>query len=155
MQIVIDTNIWIKALSNDDDYSLTCDRVLLGFLNESTLQLALDSEWEIEKEYMDNLQMNRRYQCIMCQLENEHRRTWNSSHLPQKHLNKLDELQFHEPEDRIFVGVAYNTDKKIITEDSDYGVHGEVDKKGVYDYMREKMDLDVYSAEETLETILK
>lgn len=155
MRVVIDTNIWVKALANDKDYNLDCDRALLGFLNKSDLQLALDTEWEIEKEYIDNLQENRRYQCIMRQLEVEQRKTWDSSHLAKKHLDKLDELQFHEPEDRVFVGVAYNTDKQIITEDSDYGVHGEEEKKAVYDYMKEKMSLNVYSAEQALETILK
>ena len=155
MQVVIDTNIWIKALANDNDYNLTCDRVLLGFLNKHDLQIALDAEWKMEKEYMDNLQESRRYQCIMCQLEHEQRKTWSSSHLPQKHLNKLEELQFHEPEDRIFVGVAYNTDKQIITEDSDYGVHGEEDKRETYHYMKNEMNLSVYSAEQALETILE
>lgn len=154
MQLVIDTNIWIKALSNDDDYDLTCDRVLLGFLNKGNLQLALDDKWEIENEYMDNLQNNRRYQSIMCQLDKTQRKTWNSSHIPQKHLNKLDELKFHEPEDRVFVGVAFNTDKQIITEDSDYGVAGQEDKQEIYSYMKDEMELNVYSAEQALETVL-
>lgn len=52
------------------------------------------------------------------------------------------------------VGVAYNTDRQIITEDSDYGVHDEEEKKDINHYMKEEMNLSICSAEQALENIL-
>ena len=39
-----------------------------------------------------------------------------------------------------------NADKRIITDDSDYGVNGEVEKQAVFEYMREQMGLQVFSS---------
>ncbi len=41
-----------------------------------------------------------------------------------------------------------NADKFIVSEDSDYGVHGEPDKQDVFTYMRDEMGLQVVSAEQ-------
>lgn len=154
MQLVIDTNIWVRALI-EEEYDEWCDYTLISFMQQEEHQLVLDDKREMQGEYEDNVKSSRKYQRLMLQLGKQHRLLYTSSHLPKKHIKKLDELKFHEAEDRIFVGAAYNTDHKIITEDSDYGVHGEEEKKGVYEYMKQEMNLQVLTAEQAMETILK
>ena len=63
-------------------------------------------------------------------------------------------MSFHEPEDHVFVGVALSTDKTIVTDDSDYGVHGETDKQQVYEYMRDELQLTVFNSEQAKEKYL-
>lgn len=153
MQLVIDTNIWVRALI-EEEYDEWCDYALISFMQKRDHQLVLDDKREIQGEYEDNVKASRKYQRLMLRLGTEQRLTYTSSHLPNKHIKKLDELKFHEPEDRVFVGSAYHTDGKIITEDSDYGVHGEEEKKAVYEYMKQEMNLQVFTAKQAVETIL-
>lgn len=61
--------------------------------------------------------------------------------MTQKHEKELYQLGFQEKEDHIFVGAAMNADKILVTEDSDYGVHGEKDYQKVYTYMKDNMGL--------------
>lgn len=46
----------------------------------------------------------------------------------------------------IFVGVALNTGKTIITDDSDCGVNGESDKQKVYLYMINELELSILNS---------
>lgn len=40
-----------------------------------------------------------------------------------------------------------NADYRIITDDSDYGANGEVEKQAVFEYMQEQMGLQVFSSQ--------
>ena len=151
--VVIDTNIWIGAVVDDDDYNVDCEDVVVEFMNHSEYCLAVDVEGIIEQEYRDNLANNRRFQTRMKQLDREKRKCYVSGKVLQKHKKELKERGFHEEEDHVFVGTSMNTDHIIITEDSDYGVHGEKDKVEVYRYMRDKMTLRVYRAIEARSAI--
>lgn len=62
------------------------------------------------------------------------------------HDEKLVSLVFHEPQDHVFVNTALAVDKVIITEDGDYGVHGEAEKKEVYTYLSEELNVRLFPA---------
>ncbi|MCD7813321.1 MAG: PIN domain-containing protein [Lachnospiraceae bacterium] len=147
MRLVIDTNIWIKALVSEE-YEIDCAEALYCFLHDKEMELALDFNGDILTEYQDNLQEERSFQKCMMKLKNEKRTHWVSSNLNKVHKNALISRGFHEPEDHVFVGTAMNADKIIVTEDSDYGVHQEAEKQEVFTYMKEKMGMRVMSAEQ-------
>ena len=150
MKIVVDTNIFIKAC-NTYDYELSCDAFVMGLYNKDEHHIVLDYEDNIRKEYWDNLCDNERFIHLYKAFENEGRVDFVSCKLVNKHRNELKSLKFHEEEDLVFVGVAMNADKTIITEDSDYGkgFAGEAntsDKQAVLEYMKYQMGLNVYDS---------
>lgn len=55
MRLVIDTNIWIKALVSEE-YEIDCAEALYCFLHDKEMELALDFNGDILTEYQDNLQ---------------------------------------------------------------------------------------------------
>ncbi len=148
-RIVIDTNIWIKAII-DSEYSVECDDALNHFFQNKDFILGLDYNGEIEREYRDNIRNNRRFELRMKQLERERRKCWVNSGLIQKQEKDLYKLGFQEKEDHIFVGTAMNADKILVTEDSDYGGHGEVEYQKVYTYMKDEMGLVVLTGHKFL-----
>ena len=143
--MVIDTNIWIRRFE-DAEYQVTCDEALSKFIWGTDEKLYLDVQGEMEKEYRDNIKGNKKFELIWKQLTQRGRKSWVSSKLDSRHQEKLRERGFHEPEDHIFVGTAMHADKRIITDDSDYGSNGEVEKQTVFEYMREQMGLQVFSS---------
>lgn len=143
--IVIDTNIWVRTMVNEE-FDVECDEALHQFLLTKRMRLVLDYEGEIMQEYNDNVREERRFQIWMKRLDAEQRKCWVSSRLSERYGKALRDLGFHEAEDHVFVGAAMNADKFIISEDSDYGVHGETDKQKVIAYMKEQMGLQVVSA---------
>ena len=79
------------------------------------------------------------------------RKHWSDSALNKNEEKHLKQLGFHENEDHVFVGTAIHTDKIIVTEDSDYGVHGEEEAKKVNIYMRDHMKLSVHTSRQFLD----
>lgn len=144
--MVIDTNIWIRRFE-DAEYQVNCDLALSKFVSKPEELLYMDYEEEMMREYRDNLKGNRPFELFWKQLSQDGRISWVSSKLDHKHKQALLERGFHEPEDHIFVGTAMNADKRIITDDSDYGVNGEVEKQAVFEYMQEQMGLQVFSSQ--------
>lgn len=152
MRFVIDTNIWKCALTDTPDWRYDCD-IFLRIFMESNHNLSIDHKCEILKEYNDNLKYNEKYWKFYTMLEQQGRVTFVDSSLPGKHLKKLIELKFHEPEDHVFTGTAYNADKYIVTEESDYG-KGRFEKAklsekhAVLKYMTDNMDMFVLDSVE-------
>ncbi|NLO38467.1 MAG: PIN domain-containing protein [Ruminiclostridium sp.] len=152
MRLVIDTNIWVKALTDLPHYKYDCESFLIHFV-DGIHSLVVDYKWEILKEYDDNLKAFERYRIFYTMLEKTGRISFTDTTIPSKHIKKLNELHFHEKEDQIFTGAAYNTDKCIVTEDSDYGKGTEEkskidEKQAVLRYMQEEMNLKIYDASE-------
>lgn len=146
MYIVIDTNIWIRAMV-DKEFTIECGDVINKFVANKEYILALDIENKMEREYRDEIRDNRRFELEWKRLSERNRLYWCSSNLPNNVEKQFDKLGFHEPEDRIFVGTALHSGKIIITDDSDYGANGEEEYQAVFEYMRDKLDLKVYSSE--------
>lgn len=151
-KIVIDTNIWVNSLV-EAEYNIDCADALGCFFLDKDLVLALDCNSEIEREYRDNLRDSRFFELRMKQLERENRKYWCDSKLNKKHKDELLKLGFQEQEDHVFAGTAMNADKILITEDSDYGVHGEESYQKVYTYMKQIMGLSVLSSKQFVEML--
>ena len=60
---------------------------------------------------------------------------------------KLIESGFHEKQDHVFAFTALAADKVIVTEDSDYGVHFESEKKRTYEYLTGELGLLLFDAQ--------
>ena len=145
MRIVIDTNIWVKAFV-EKELELDCIEAFSMFSVDDSMVLSLDDKGEILREYRDNIKNNRRFELEWKKLGQRNRLWYTTSKLDRRIIERLDELDFQEAEDRIFVGVALHSDKVIVTEDSDYGAKGEEDYKRVFEYMRDMLGLRVYSS---------
>lgn len=157
MRLVIDTNIWVYALSNIPEWRYDCESFLFSFMDSGHC-LAVDYNRKILKEYDDNLRQNEKYRVFYSMLEKRGRIEFVDSSIPGKHLRKLDELNFHEPEDRVFTGVAYNADKCIVTEESDYGKGPtkeakSQEKQAVLHYMENDMGIHIYDSVEAKQAI--
>ncbi len=145
-QIVIDTNIWVKSIC-DKEFDYDCDMALHKFMADEEQVLVLDENGVIDREYRDNVK-GKRFEIMMRELERKQKKTFVSGKIDNKHKKRLLEIGFHEEEDHVFVGVAMNSGKMIVTEDSDYGAKGEEGKQAVFTYMKDEMGLHVLSAKE-------
>lgn len=150
VSIVIDTNIWIGAMANDEYFDINASDAFYKFIGNNSLCLGLDYDGKILEEYRDNLRHNRKFQLELQRLMQRNRCIYFSSKLSSDIRKSLLIRGFHEQEDHIFVGVALNGDKVIVSNDSDYGANGEVDKSAVYEYMK-SLGLSVYSAQRFIE----
>lgn len=154
MDTVIDTNIFLHARDMDEKYGMSSLLFLTNFL-QCADNMALDYKDAIMREYRDNrIEENAFLQMFFLELHRQKRFTFGDSTISKKQKEKLIQLTFHEPEDHIFVGVALSTDKRIVTDDSDYGTHGEVEKQQVYEYMRDELQLTVLNSEQAKERYL-
>ena len=150
MDLVIDTNIFVHAKDMDRVYGMNCLMFLSNFL-QCDDKMALDYKNEIWQEYQDNLSEYKFFQEFYKQMQWQNRFAFADSKINRKEENKLIELGFHEAEDHVFVGVALNTGKTIVTDDSDYGANGEPDKQKVYEYMQTELHLNVWNSEQAKE----
>lgn len=146
MDIVLDTNILVGAINNDANYRLDASQAYSKFLLDANMKLAFDIKGEIKQEYDDNLRNIRKYQLEYQHLCQQQRIVYYSSNIPVRVKQHLLSIGFHEEEDHVFFGVAYNSDKIIVTNDSDYGVTNDEDKIVVAEYMQET-GLKVFSAQ--------
>ncbi len=156
MRFVLDTNILIKAFNNK---SLDCYALVLCFYRNSKIGIVFDSdECIIEGEYRKYLQHNEMYQKWFVAMSEGCQISYMSGKLNAKIKRKLEELGFHEPSDQVFVAVALNSDKNIVSEDSDYGKGNEArakspEKQNVLKYMTESLGLNVMDSIEGLNFI--
>ena len=143
-KVVIDTNILIDGLKfHIKKYHAACiaNKVQLG-----EIIIVLDHDRKIQEEYRKNL--GYLYE------------TWFSTpgvkvdyatgKLNGQIEGDLIKLKFHEAEDHIFVSVAFNTDRIIITRDSDYGKSNNTrkDNKKALDYMENQLKMKILDAKE-------
>lgn len=146
---MIDTNIWINGCVQDKEYYRPeCAEFLWLFAHNPKHMLALDYTRKMVQEYEDNLEKNIMFQQIYKKLSRTGRIHYCSETLPEKHFCELKKRGFHEPEDMVFAGVCFNSDKFLVSNDSDYGTHGEEEKKEVYDYMKNNMGMTVVNSDD-------
>lgn len=152
--VVLDTNIWINALSDEGnaDYKVNCLCLLTDFMQTKLVKLAVDSDNIILTEYGDNLNSNKTFQMLIQQLFKENRFYYTDGKTSSKMRKGLLESGFHEKEDHTFVATAYNSGRYIISDDSDYGTHNEMDKKEAYGYITEKLHIRLENSEQGLKS---
>ncbi len=148
--VVLDTNVWVNALSEQGNaaYQLNCLYLITDFLQNRSVMLAVDQGNVILSEYSDNLNSNMYFQIFIKQLHREKRFYYIDGTLSPKMRKELEEVGFHEKEDQTFVATANNSGKYIISDDSDYGTHGEEDKQEAYEYITGKLHICLENSEE-------
>lgn len=147
MDTVIDTNILVHSNDLKGDYGFDCLLFLTNFMQRED-NMAVDYNGEILTEYEDNLSGETFPRMFLTEMRKQKRLVYRDSKISNRIDNKLIELGFHEPEDHVFVGVALNAEKVIVTDDSDYGAHGETEKKTVHEYMIHELGLDILNSEQ-------
>lgn len=151
MDTVIDTNIFVHAKDLHREYGMNCFMFLSNFMQRND-NMALDHDNRIMQEYQDNISgKDIFFQMFFVEMHRQKRFIYGDSKINKRQKDRLVQLGFHEPEDHIFVGVALNTGKTIITDDSDYGANGEIDKQKVYEYMIKELNLNILNSKQAKE----
>ncbi len=150
MIITIDTNILVQAFKNSEQDHLFIT-VLIG-RNGRKLGCDGSSEGTIFKEYRQNVGKLGMYQKWFHRLVQQQAIHYQGRYnLPDIHQHKLKEWQCHEPSDLVFIGVAFYSDKVLISEDSDVGKgpkgNQQPHPKALH-YLSTKMGLTVLDAQE-------
>ena len=148
MRVVIDTNIIVKAVK---EYAPSHIRVI--YLVQPKHKLVLDFEGRLQREYRDEVGSEAMYQKWFHELQKNNRIEWHHGRLPNRHQSELRAVGLHEEEDHIVVALALNTDRYVITEDSDFGKgHPERSQyhMEVLHYLTNEIGIRVRSAEEAL-----
>ena len=152
MYITIDTNILYKGFNVN---SMECTALMMLFFYRDELILAVDMcNSEIIKEYRKELNSNEFFQKWYTAISQK-QIAFFPGKLSSSIKNELLKRKFHEPPDHVFVAVALNSDKIIITEDSDYGKGEEAkantpEKQEVLRYMSQDLGLTVMNSKEGL-----
>jgi AAA+ ATPase superfamily predicted ATPase len=148
MNVVLDTNILCKAAEHELDYlevmiqirrhqhSLTLDHANLLY-NEYNRYVKDDPFFQ--KWYQEILREQRIYYC--------------SHNIPGRAKRKLIEMGFHGEIDLVVVGLAINSDKYIIVEDSDFGKGHEqraAENRHILEYFNINLGLLVHNANEAV-----
>lgn len=155
--IVIDTNIVDNAFLKENcsgELMRTCMLVLFAFIRNEQLFIVWDDDPEngnrsgfIETEYWNKLRHCRDFELFYSKLF-EHDKIRKVKPLYSEDIQqKLSETGFHEKQDHVFVFTALAADKIIVTEDSDYGLHNEPDKKEAYEYLTGELGLRLFDAQ--------
>ena len=148
--LVLDTNFWEEAASCSISDALS---LLHKIKSDQSLTIGLDHENNIMNEYM-NRRCNKFIQLWIYNIfgKKPSGLNYQSSDLDNKIELKLKILKF-DTSDLPFVGLALNTSKCIVTEDSDYGKgHNlkakETSKQAVLDYLTTTLQMKLYNFNE-------
>ena len=151
MNIVLDTNV----LKNSFDYQeCNCSTIIPAcFILFKNLKICLDYEDYIYNEYKKNVKNKELMEKFLKKLMAESRVIYQSSDLDNKIREELNKKNFHEVNDQVFVAVALNNDKIIVTEDSDYGKGKQEkaltkEKQEVLSYMTNILKMTILNYEE-------
>lgn len=151
-KFALDTNVLVNAF---DEMEFDHLRVVTEF-GDSKHNVCLDYNSIIKNEYEKNLGKNRGYRKWFQRLFQNQQFYWCNGHLTQYHKDKLKSLGCHEPTDQTFIGVAYNTDRILISEDSDVGKgpkgnmppHAEALR-----YLQNEMKMKILDASEAIDAL--
>ena len=145
MIVTVDTNIIVNACKGR-----SWDHIdVLSLIRTHSHALGVDTEGNILAEYRRN--------CSGIELfEKWFVEVWQrvvqvSGRLDARHAERLKRLGCHEFSDHVFVAVACETDRYLVTEDSDMAkghVNRALAKDGVARYLRETLKLTVHDAVE-------
>lgn len=137
--LVLDTNFWHEA---SNDYLSNAMSLLHKIKSTPDISIAIDHEHKILDEYNNQINaefIQRWVLKVFAYRADNNGIYWASSNLDAKIRQHLLTLNF-EPNDLPFTGLALNTGKIIITEDSDYGVGDNAkatdeNKQNIKDYL--------------------
>ncbi len=120
MDWVIDTDALVRADDGDEDHE-HCFNImdLLGTIRQSDHYLVVDYDGIIEGQYRNNLQPVGWVYRFFRNFVNQAKVRYVSGRLTNRLSSGLDSLRF-DPDDHIFVAVAYASKGRLVAEESDY-----------------------------------
>lgn len=148
MIVAIDTNILRQAFVDEE----VDHRTVVQFVVQKH-DLCHDHDKVILQEYQRNVGKSLGFRKWYQRLQQRQAIHYCSGKLPESCSSKLSRLGCHEPSDQVFVGVAYNSDKILISEDSDVGKGpkgSESPHRDAHRYLTQAMGLRVYDAAEAI-----
>lgn len=154
-KLVVDTNIWDFAflgydnLGKADRLKEDCSKVLFTIYRRKNTVLAVDYKDGtsfILSEYRHKLSGIRDFEVFLSGLWARMKVLYIEPVPDGDHDKRLYSLGFHEAQDHVFVNTALAADRVIITEDGDYGVHGEPEKEDVHTYITEGLGMQLFHA---------
>ena len=151
MIITIDTNILIRAFVNEDPYH----RDVTAFVSRPSSMVGMDTNNVILNEYQKNLGRSPGFQKWLTRLWQKHLIHQCDGSLPNRHSSRLREYLCGQSTDQTFIGVAFNSDKILISEDSDVGKGPKgCDPPHCHagEYLAKVMGIQVYDAEEAYDS---
>lgn len=150
MNITVDTNILVIAfIENEVDYLSLVYQIV-----QDDLHICHDHQGEIIKEYTRNLKSSKAFRKWYKRLNQNKTIYYCSSNMNKKFIKDLTALGCHEPSDHVFLGVAVNSDKILVTEDSDFGKGpkgDEIPHCKALEYLSNHLSIRVYDATEACE----
>jgi len=152
-KLAIDTNVIVKAFK--DRQPEHCELV---YSVPRYFHLVLDYNQKIQKEYRNNVGLAQGFQKWWKHLQRKKAFAWAEGNLDNKHRCRLSSLGCHEDLDHTVLAVAYNTDKLLVSEDSDFGKGPKGSEPPHCDalaYIRDKMGVCVLDAHEAVELLLQ
>lgn len=157
MNLVLDTNILVKGF---EDAVPSCQAVLYHLFNNYELKVVFDTCDEngntvVMKEYIDNLGDSKFFHKWYKELHSSQQISYFTGKLTNNIRQKLIRKRFHEQTDQTFVALAIESDKVLITEDSDYGKGDKIDaqepeKQEVLRYLTQDLFLNIMDSKEGL-----
>ncbi|OHD14521.1 MAG: hypothetical protein A2Y41_12725 [Spirochaetes bacterium GWB1_36_13] len=142
MICVLDTNVIVNSINNN----LDCHSIMILFYVNRELKIGIDYNGKILKEYHDNCSRDEFFRKWYQELQNKGQIEYRDGKLDSAIKISLKNLGFHEEEDTFFVAVALNSDKNLITEDSDYG-KGNSEKaeknQKILEFMKKNLNLNI------------
>jgi hypothetical protein len=152
MNVAIDTHVLIGAFK---DWDMECVKTVSIIIEEDRLvKLCLDRECVIEQEYKDRVGslegFRKWYQCLF----QNHAFLYNTGKFSNEHRDKLVAKGCHRISDHAFIGVAFNSDKVLISGNSAVGKDSKESKHlycDVLEYLTEVMRINVFNAKEFCE----
>ncbi len=154
-RMVVDTCIVDDAflLQEDDELQRLCVKVILRIADHNDLKWVIDEAEDIKSgpailnEYRNHLGGVRDFEIFWMQIVEREKIVYVKKLCDKEIDKKLDEIGFHEPEDRTFLYTALAADKEIVTEDSDYGVaKGREEYKSRYVYFTKDLGMIICDA---------
>jgi hypothetical protein len=146
MNITIDTNILIQAFQ---DVSLKhIDLVMVVRLFGHCI--TMDHAKELEGEYENKLSKNTLFQKWYKEFSPT-RTQFCDCRVINRHLIQLNRFGFHDHIDQIALGIACNSDKYLLTEDSDFGKGDSqkaIEHLNVKSYITNQMQVVLHDATE-------
>ena len=154
MRVVVDTCIFDFAFLDQDCEELRkeCWEVIWYIGKNTGMYFVVNNPIEndklscIEQEYRNKLGGVRDFEVFWKQMYETEKIKWVEIKCDDSIKTELEKLGFIGIEDYLFVETAIASDHYLITEDSDFGVHGEENYQRAYRYLTECLKIFLYSA---------
>lgn len=147
MNVAIDTNILVRAFCGGEPEHTA----VTSFVTQKLHNLCHDFEKAIINEYEKNVGSSVFYRKWYNRLTEINALYFCSGKLNASHRTQLCKFGCHEPSDHTFIAVAFNSDKHLISEDSDVGKGPKGSQPPHCDalkFLNDAMGITVYDAKE-------